>query len=332
MNDFIVTIVPTVLIIGVVGLSLALFLLAIHDLIVIRRKAKPKRLLQPKITVVVMSTGSVNAAQDCLMSLRRSRYRKLDIVVVGAKGHRTEHTQVKKLAKKYVHVGYYQPRKEYAHSKLIHEAYKRSERGSIVIVIDSHMVVTREAIDNSARLGESGKVIRLQPSNNDYGLTGVIMSLKGSAYRMFIKLISVLHIPMPAMQRHGGYVLASSLVTTNQRKYFAWAYDDSKVTVVHSRLSVVPASGVGIKAVSGLVGLAAIVAIALVMIQVAIEGKGLEALTISWLLIAIAAALLVLFDTHTSTRQKIETVVCFGFMPIMVLIAYVTSINYDTSS
>lgn len=336
MNEIIVFIVPTILIIGVVGLSLALFLLAVHDLIGIRRNAKPKRFLQPKITVVVMSTGSVNAAKECLMSLRRLRYRKLDIVVVGMRGQRSELLQIKKLAKKYTHVGYYQPRKEYSHSKLIHEAYKRSERGSTVVVIDSHMLVTREAIDNIARLSdtiESGKMIRLQPSGNDQGLAGVIMSLKSSAYRMFIKLSSVLHVPLPVTQRRSGYVLASSLVATkNQRKHFAWAYDDSKVTIAHTRLSVAPALGTGIKDIGGLIGFVAIVAIALVMIQTAIEGNGLEALTISWLLIATTAALLVVFDTHTSTRQKIETVVCFGFMPIMVLIAYVTSIKYDTSS
>lgn len=336
MNDIIVSIIPIVLTIGVVSLSFTLFLLAVHDFIVARHSVKLKESILPDITVIVLSTGRREEINSCLMSMKKIRYRKLDAIVVGASGHRSELSQVKKIVRKYAHVRYYQPRKEHTHSKLIQEAYKRSERGSIVIVIDSFMLVNRailDDLDRSSNIIESGKIIRLQPTSNDYGLAGVIMSIRGSAHRMFIKLCSVLHVPVPAARRLGGYILASSHLGVSARKPSTWKYSDFRtITTSSSRLSMAGMFGASIKVVGRLIGFVGIVVVAFAMVQAAIEGSGLEALTISWLLVATAAALLVLFDTDTNWRQKIETVACFGFIPIMVLIAYVTTVKYDTSS
>ena len=333
MIEAILAIVPITLSIGVLVLSLTLLVFAIYDMVITHRVQNLKVYPLPKITIIIMSPSTIHMASRCLMMVRKLKYRSLDSVIVTAGSSTSDTAAIRKLARKYAHVRHYHPRKTYASETLVHEAYKRSERGSIVVVIDSHMLLSRSTIDAIVRHTadmDAGRVIQLQRQSLSYGLAGVIVTFKYSAYRMLTSLESILKLSSKDVRRHGGYAMDSTFISAKHRKLKAVTYSDAAITLATPRLGVGSWPSKARKAVGKSIGFIGTSVIAVIMILAAIEGSGLEALTASWLFLSIAMILLVLFDSHTNLRQKIETVACAGFMPIMLLIAVITSLRFDS--
>ncbi len=334
MNDSIAFIISNILIVGAVSVSIMLFLLAVYDLILARHTAQAKISPLPTITVIIMSTGGADEINDCLKSVRMAKYRKLDTVIVRINNRRSELALSKALIKKYRHVKQYTPRKNYSYSRLMQAAYRRSERGSIVVVIDSHLRFSDgvfSAIAHHRDIIQKNHIIRLQHRSNVYGFAGVILSIKASSKRIYEKLRSVLRVPRSKLQTQRCYVLPGKLLLKSLENYSLRLHDDLEV-ITQPRLSIAAYGTSHKKYITRLLGLGVILFIASAMTQSAVAGSGLEAATISWLLVAISSTLIVIFDAHTNLRQKIEAAVCFGFMPILALIAYATSTKHSASS
>ncbi len=283
----------------------------------------------PYITVIITIDADIQTVRDCISSLRSSSYKKYDVVV--ANNHQSlggSDTLSKIIIGLSVPGYYYKSRKRHTYDRLVKEAYKRSKRGDITVLVDSRVRFTDSTLQCVAERQSAlaaGKVLRVDASDPRHGFIGVVSSLTNSLRSLLMLSGYRLVVRRPRSLRPR--TIFSSRYSTRFDSAMKQVYepgivfhgekyrDESKASarrilwaVIHTFLALLFAY------------------ISIVMVIYAMDSGGIEGFMVTWVALTFTGLSLILFDTRMNLHHKIEAIFCVGFMPILIALAFLASV------
>ncbi len=113
------------------------------------RKLRGSR--QPSVTVIVYSDNNVATIEECLDSIRKSRYKNFDVVVADNSSSDNTRKKVRQFKEKYpiFHFRFYPKRVRNNMTATLSQGYNRSQKGDLVLVIDASTMVDANLIKSS---------------------------------------------------------------------------------------------------------------------------------------------------------------------------------------
>jgi glycosyltransferase involved in cell wall biosynthesis len=158
---------------------------------------------RPHVTVLVYAKNSASTTLDCLASILKNRYRQYDIVVVNNKS--TDQTKVMlalfqrnhPTARLYV----YNKRKSSTVRVSLQQAYRKSQRGTIILTLRSDSILSRtfikEAVTHFKVLGASQSKTALlfgESLSSSQNLMAILRYFPQTSRRLLKKVASLLKI------------------------------------------------------------------------------------------------------------------------------------------
>ncbi|MDB5179752.1 MAG: hypothetical protein JWN12_384 [Candidatus Saccharibacteria bacterium] len=158
---------------------------------------------RPHVTVLVYAKNSASVVSDCLASILKNRYRQYDIVIVNNKS--TDQTramlalfhQDHPTARLYV----YNKRKSDTVHVSLQQAYRKSQRGDIILTIRSDSILSKtfikEAVAHFKALGTSQSKAALlfgESLSSSQNLTATLRYFPETSRRLLRKVASLLKI------------------------------------------------------------------------------------------------------------------------------------------
>lgn len=244
MNQQLIIQVSEVILLLVVFVGFIVILFAgVYDIRAISRRhyfkeaaKKLRKPSQPHVTIIVCAKDDAASIVNCLRSIYRSLYWNYDIVVVD----NVSRDDTRRLTREYmnnhpkVSCYLYAKRKAEAHYKTVHQAYKRSKQGDIVLVLDAvHMIPPTLLKSGVARLvgSQNLQAIKLNeyvtPPRNIAVLVGYFLKL---SRHVVAKCASLLSWSRVTMGESGTMYYQHAAVNAGKRKIVSQFASDVVVT------------------------------------------------------------------------------------------------------
>ena len=139
-------IAPLMIVLSTV-IALLLILSAVYDLkitlqnkIINKASRRIRHPNQPRVSVIIYGKLSLQSLEDCLRSINRSRYRAIDIVVVGAPNNKLPRRTARELiARSKNRLVFYNMRSAVSESESIIRGCRKSLGGDVVFVVSPDM-------------------------------------------------------------------------------------------------------------------------------------------------------------------------------------------------
>lgn len=332
MNELIVVLVPIAVVVALVMLLVLVTFNALYDVIssYYNSHLSPQRVsMTPHVTVIITVDDNLEAVRSCLSNLHVSSHKQYDVVL--ANNHRqfeTADTLRKSVAALPVPSRYYKSRKVHSYERLIKEAYKRSKKGSLVVLVDSGVsfdVSTLQRIAEMHELVVAGKILHLDTITPRSGFIGVVLLLLDC----FNHLLRESTFRLAAFKSNNlqTRTVVSSRYLTNHRISTGRSYYPGIVVYgekYHVRYKVMSPRGIWMLLKIILLGFMLLVSIT--TIRSAVDGSGVESFMVAWAALAMTGISIVIFDGRTTKRQKLETMLSLGFMPILMMMSFFVSV------
>lgn len=327
MKELLLYSVPALLTAGLIALLCLMLLTNLYDVVVNRRaRNKPAAPTSPSVTVLV-DVYDLKEARQSLDSMGESDHRNFDVVVIDSIRERVNSAALKKLVSTQQYTcRYYRPRKAHDYESRLKLAYARSRKGQGVLVLARGSAVAPNALTTITRrhgMGDYGTEL-LQPLSRATGFIGVIEAVAGSIARLITKTYCMFR--PPTVREGMSYVTQDSTIRKG-RKVSA-RIGDGSIRIFGTATYRLVGMRTYLMAAIGLLCTAAIAVVAVFMTLLAVDGVGLEAFIVSWVVAALIGLVAVMFDPLITARQKLESAVCTTFMPILLAISlFVSSVR-----
>lgn len=148
MNAYIIEqLIETGLLVVLCLCFVAIMTISVHDIIrTTRHRRLPKVLRdQPHITVLVYACNDAATIKECLTSILHSSYRHFDVVMIDDRSSDRTYKKAR-LFQDAIHkenLILYKRRKVSSQQIVLRDAYKRSKRGDVVLVLSGSMVISK---------------------------------------------------------------------------------------------------------------------------------------------------------------------------------------------
>ncbi|MES2876579.1 MAG: hypothetical protein V4678_03865 [Patescibacteria group bacterium] len=332
MNEAIITFAPILAMTVFITVLVLIAFNSIYDLIFSFYQTRSKRdlpLATPHITVIIMATDDIQSVRDCLLSLRASEYKKYDVVVANNYLRYGKVDNLSKLLAAHPKPGYYyKSRKRHGYERLIKEGYRRSKKGSAVMLVDSRVRFagsTLQRVANRQRALAHGDILHIDTNTYRYGFVGVVSSLIDAFVRLLRLSSSRLWIRKTKQLRPR--MVVPSLYITHPEHALRHNYEPSIVMYGEKyRESEATSLLNRVWLMTRVLTFLLLVWVCISIVMAALGGSRPESFIATWVAVALTGASLVLFDTRATTRQKIEATLCLSFMPILILLAFAASV------
>lgn len=324
MIGSIAVLVPTLLAMLLIAVLLSSLAIAIRDALQPKHTFKaPRR--RPHITFMILQAGDTVRAQACVESIRASRYARYDIVLIG---NGLGVNGAVRLAKSNQKVYYFRTRKRYAHHDLIAQAFKRSEKGDIAVVLRSPVSFSRKdilSIVDKRGMVAAGNRLRLIHGTRSSGFYGVLTTL-GEATAHFMADAWQL-ISKPSSGRLGDYVISPALLRQHRSAISGSNVLSLGLDPAKSDPIAVSKIGLG-RRLAWITSTVLAATIFYILAVGAINGETLEAFVYSWVLTICLVLAVTLFDKHLDPAKKRDVLLCGSFVPVLVLLVFVNTAKH----
>lgn len=272
----------------------------------------------PHVSILILIDASVITTRQCLESILRTRYSKVDIVLV--------YDPVSKDSVAYSHmvrglsspnVYFYRRRTTADKTTMLREAYKRSRKGDVIITMTSDMMLQPDTLKRIARKARdlTGRpcLFAVDDSTED-GIAEVALSLRSAAGRLLATLLP--RKPIGSRDLGIGYAMSAEDFTSRKNVRVVPQHDYS-VILRHSRTAPTVQSLIRNVEWVDLVTVLLTGVILAAMVHAVIVADGLELFTYSWISVSSALVVIVGLDKVLPVRAKINVVLCALFLPLL---------------
>lgn len=314
MSDLIVFITPFLAIGACIALLLVLIYFTFRDMFGLRNSETHTARSKIQLTIIARVGDDAAQLKRFYVSLESCRRKSFDLVLVRPASSSMSLKDIRDITSPHTfRTVIYSPRSQKNASDIL-AAYTRSAKGERVLLTHTDTLLTDSTLLSLKQLRQAeASALRLQSITISSGMDGVIHGIGYALHRMTRRMTHMRHVPDYG---HDTYLLSPSLL---KRSGVVYGRDEWR-----PRYAFLRESSANVRLNTGFVPVIA----ALVLITVgsllsvsAVEGYGLEAFTITWIASIAFGLILVASDSFITPRQKIETIVCAGFMPILLLAA-----------
>lgn len=307
------------------AVAVVVFLLILLAAIVDMRRHVRKKSPQPtdsNVTIIIYSQNA-NSLERCLNSIFRDTDQQCDVVVVDALP-KNDHRAIKLAAHAQRHTVLYRPRLRHDRQKLLRLAYGRSRKASAVIITHDSIRFNSDTLARSvaARLLKvPSKPVRLQTVYSAGGFLGVVVSLRASMIGLIDTACAVLRIRRQLNIKDQAYVVSAHSIKKSTVFDRGWGYDSHVPALLGTYAGIV--RPFTIKGALTWLVFSLLFLVGYGLIVASISRDKADVFIFVWLLLSLMGTAAILFDPFLRVSDKFRSLVCVGFMPILMLIAVV---------
>ena len=325
MIDVIALLAPIVITILVILVFLLILLAAINDLM--KPSAKTgERSKRNRMTIIVLAEDA-QSLRLCLRSVAQASFGRYDIVVVDISKH-NDHRAIRSIAKTEKDATLYRPRIRHDHMRLLNLAYSRSRKAAMVLVVhDSVRFIpkTSDGLFDRELFTSSTRPIRLRALPVNPGFLGVVLTLRTAMTGLIEYGAGLLKAHRRFHVEGRAYILPASSLKSPTTFTDGWRYHMYAPQLAGGEK--LAAAAFNRQGMWNWLTVAVLLIVGSMLLMAAVKYDQPNPFMYVWLLISIGSIAAISFDPFIRFTQKLRSVMCVGFMPILILMALVVKMN-----
>jgi hypothetical protein len=157
------------------------------------------------------------------------------------------------------------------------------------------------------------------------GFSGVVLALRTASIGLVENSLAILNVRRAPTIDGRAYVLPAGSIKKGLAFTGDWRYDTRTPKLTAGGISMANVTTAR-NIISWLI-FGALVASVYVLVAASIDRSQADVFMFVWLLVSVGCTAIIMFDPFLHAAQKIRSVACVGFMPILALMAVVVKMN-----